>query len=378
MREIIALISSGKIFTKSIKMDTYNDLNWNGIYKKGSNSIIWPKSPLVETEKIRVSDDVFARLEKSYQLAYEHDTHKYPQSKWWTNMTKQFKETFFTENNRLRIEKLRNFRCEKSADTEIITQQLSIVSKERGYFRSYLNSIKVVLEYHRLSSIVRKEILASLSESYAGNNYCPIYRGQRLSTALLKHCIYLSGILNNINFSENKRNVILEIGGAYGGLLRTVKNYVPDSCCINIELPEMCVLSGYFLAYCFPKFKIGFLSDVLDALKTKKISEVINKYDFLVLPTWSIEYFPNKSSDLIVNTVSLGEMSNEYGEFYIKNINRVLRQRGYFYSVNRTSSTEVEKYDDFGFFNWQFIDDYNTVSYKYLPIGHPEWIGRKK
>jgi len=63
----------------------------------------------------------------------------------------------------------------------LVKDQFLVVNREFGYTKSYLKSIDLVLEYHRLATIVPKEILINISESYAGDNLSVNYRGQRLS-----------------------------------------------------------------------------------------------------------------------------------------------------------------------------------------------------
>ena len=59
--------------------------------------------------------------------------------------------------------------------------------------------------------------------------------------------IMLPKLKKNTNLINNKKNLILDIGGGYGGLARLLKNIYHDSTFIIIELPELCMLSAYFL-----------------------------------------------------------------------------------------------------------------------------------
>ncbi len=75
----------------------------------------------------------------------------------------------------------------------------------------------MVLEYHRLATIVPKEILINISESYAGDNLSVNYRGQRLSIRSLFHAVITENILRGVEL-PNEKVVIWEIGAGYGGL----------------------------------------------------------------------------------------------------------------------------------------------------------------
>ena len=94
-------------------------------------------------------------------------------------------------------------------------------------------------------------------ESIVGNNYCPIYRGQRLGYRILRYAYYLSQIKNFTNLKSDEKNLILDIGGGYGGLSRVLKHYYTQSTFVIIELPELCLLWFLLFKKCFPNSKIG-------------------------------------------------------------------------------------------------------------------------
>lgn len=167
---------------------------------------------------------------------------------------------------------------------------------------------------------------------------------------------------------------ILELGGAYGGLTRMLSTYYNRSRVFFVDLPEVCVFAGYFLSKALPHKKVAVLSD-LNIELFKKGSMEWDQYDIFVLPTWAIEFIPDNFIDLVVNTVSLGEMSKEYGSFYIQQIERISSR--YFYSNNRAVSDSKDgRYDDFGFYNWEFSKQWRSIIYRYSPTGHNECLGK--
>ncbi len=75
-RELIALISNGKIFKKGILLDGFDEVNLKEIYSIGDDGVPFPKPPLVELEKrdnIKDEDLIFQKIEKSYYLGDERD-----------------------------------------------------------------------------------------------------------------------------------------------------------------------------------------------------------------------------------------------------------------------------------------------------------------
>jgi putative sugar O-methyltransferase len=263
-----------------------------------------------------------------------------------------------------------NLRVKKEMPTILVKSHFLVVNREYGYMKSYLKAIALVLEYHRHAKIVKKEILLSLSESYAGNNLAVNYRGLRLSIPILFHSVMVDNILSNTSF--NKRVTIWEIGAGYGGLARILKTYIPHSCYILVDLPETLCYTAYFITYNFPKRKIAYLSEIIDRLDEFEL--LIEEYDFILVPPWVSRYIPNSSVDLVIDTYSMSEMSEVYARYYIEHIDRTLNIGGYFYSINKRFKRESDKLP---FYEWQFRSKFNTLLYDYSRYIHPQWVGRK-
>jgi putative sugar O-methyltransferase len=285
-------------------------------------------------------------------------------------MSQAFRRELFDKDGSINQDYLVNFRGLKELSANIVRDQFLIVNRDFGYYISYLKAIDLVLEYHRHAKIVRKEILFSLSESYAGNNLAVHYRGIRLSLRLLFHSVMVDNLLNNITLP--KRPTIWEIGAGYGGLSRILKYYIPNSCHILLDLPETLTYASYFIAYNFPDKKIAYLSDIIDRLD--EFDRLIVEYDFILIPPWVSPYIPNSSVDLLIDTYSMSEMSKVYAKYYIKHIDRVLRRGGYFYSINKRFKREEDKY---AFYEWKFESEFTTIVYEYSKYLHPQWLGRR-
>jgi putative sugar O-methyltransferase len=362
-------LSGGKIFKKRIQLDGYDKIDVHSLYQQGSDDVPFPKPPLVELSKREVDSKLFSIIEKSYHLANENDPDKFDRAKWWADMSEAFKNEIFTDN-KINREYLVNFRVMKEIPTILVKSHFLVVNHEYGYTKSYLKAIDLVLEYHRHAKIVKKEILFSLSESYAGNNLCVHYRGVRLSIPILFHSVMVDNIINNTSFS--KRPTILEIGAGYGGLARILKTYIPNSCHILVDLPETLCYTSYFIAYNFPDKKVAYLSNILDRLD--EFDSLIEEYDFILIPPWVSRYIPNSSVDLVIDTYSMSEMSEIYAKYYIGHIDRTLNIGGYFYSINKRFKRESDK---LAFYEWKFKSKFNTLLYDYSKYIHPQWLGKK-
>ncbi len=369
-REFMALISGGKLFKKRIQLDGFDTIDVASLYQTGSDDIPWPKPSLVELSKRKLDDEIFLTIEKSYFLANEHDPDKFDRAEWWDEMSRAFKKELFDENNKINQAYLANFRGMKELPANIVKDQFQVVNQEFGYHISYLKAIDLVLEYHRHAKVVNKEVLLSLSESYAGNNLCVNYRGVRLSVRLLFHSIMVENLLSNVTFKS--RPVIFEIGAGYGGLGRILKSYIPNSCHILLDLPETLTYTSYFIAYNFPDKKVAYLSDIMDRLDA--FDELMEEYDFILIPPWVTKYIPDSSIDLVIDTYSMAEMSKVYAEYYLGHIDRTLKVEGYFYSINKRHKREADK---LAFYEWKFKSKFTTLLYDYSKYIHPQWLGKK-
>ena len=369
-REFLALITNGRLFKKQLLLDGYDDIDVALMYKRGDDNIPWPKPPLVELSKHDVDAGLYKTIENSYFLANEHDPDRFDRAQWWDEMSKAFKRELFDDEGKINREYLSNFRGIKELPANLVKDQFLVVNKEYGYAKSYLKAIDLVLEYHRHAQIVSKEILFSLSESYAGNNLCVHYRGIRLSLRLLFHSIMVENIVKNTKFET--RPTIFEIGAGYGGLGRILKTYIPNSCHILLDLPETLTYASYFIAYNFPNQKIAYLSDIVDRLDS--FDELIREHDFILIPPWVAKYIPKNSIDLVIDTYSMSEMSKVYAKYYLAHIDRTLKRGGYFYSINKRFKREEDKH---AFYDWQFKSTFNTLLYEYSKYIHPQWLGQK-
>ncbi len=369
-KEFIALISNGIFFKKSILLDGFDNIDLKEIYI-GKDNTPHPKPPLVELEKTKeIDDSIFLTIEKSYFLSEIRDPDRFDRASWWEEMSRRFKDELFNNNGEINREYLINFRGIKELPANIVKDQFLVVNRDFGYYISYLKAIDLVLEYHRHAKVVKKEILFSLSESYAGNNLAVHYRGIRLSIRVLFHSIITDNILTNTNF--NDRVTIWEIGAGYGGLARILKSYITNSCHIILDLPETLVYASYFIAYNFPDKKIAYLSNIIDRLDS--FNELIDEYDFILIPPWVSRYIPDSSIDLVIDTYSMAEMSKSYAKYYLEHIDRTLKVGGYFYSINKRFKREDDK---LAFYEWRFKSRFTTILYEYSKYIHPQWLGKK-
>jgi putative sugar O-methyltransferase len=372
LREIIALLTKNKIFKKSIQIDGFEEVNYQVLYQQGSHEILYPKSPMIPVEKTEIEDTYYEKIANSFLLAFQHDNETKDISVEWDRISKEFREIFFDEENNIIKERLENFRGDPAIYGKIFNNQYPYISKENGYTKSYLDGIDLVLEYHRFAQKIDKEVLASVSESTAGGYLSINYRGKKLSEQLLQNLVVANDLIQHIPTTSEKHTITVDIGAGFGGSSRILNYYRPNMTQILIDLPETLFLTAYYLKYNFPNKKIALLEDIYPHLEN--IHEVIEAYDFIIVPPFVLDYLKEKSVDLVVNASSLAFMSKEYLEYYLETAQRLLKQGGYFYSLNTTENNEW----GIGSHNWDYKAEYLTIYYGFdNRFAYPQWLGQK-
>lgn len=120
---------------------------------------------------------------------------------------------------------------------------------------------------------------------------------------------------------------IMDIGSGWGGLAYFLRATFADSHVTLVDLPETFVFSMPYLMLTDPgkTFYIpqeGGLGDWSGAAAS----------DYTFFPPGALERLPDRSFDLVINTGSMAEMSQDQVLYYVKQIKRI--GRGAFYSFN--------------------------------------------
>ena len=365
----LSIILFGKFFDKSLSIEKFDNEEKTIRQKKnvGDNLSPWPPQAIHNFEDQKeVSDDFLNKIFSSYEKAIEDENkEELEDSPWWTELRKEF-QGIFLENKGLNKKSIQNFRNDIESKSAILKDQNVAISKKNSKFINMINATLLACLYHKYSEIINLNTLRTVSDSYAGNNSCVIYRGQRLNHRILRYSYYISQLKDKLDFKQDEKITICDIGGGFGGLLRLLKNTYLNSTCILVELPETCLLASYFLKKNFPDSKILLYSDFNKNVNYKD-------YDIVILPQNMIKNFEDKSIDLVLNTSSLSEMKNETQDFYLSQIERVTKK--YFYSVNR-HKYKMHKYNAQGFYNLKFKKRWNTIIYDFTHTFQLEFLGK--
>lgn len=116
---------------------------------------------------------------------------------------------------------------------------------------------------------------------------------------------------------QDKRQVVLEIGGGYGLLADVLSRLHKNTCHIIVDLPCTAILSAFFL--CNLDKRVCLYGE-FDGPIT---SEMTDMYDVIIIPPKSIHDIQVGTVDAIINTASFPEMNSEIIRGYIQEIARI-------------------------------------------------------
>ena len=337
-------------FYNSITFLDETDENGNykseNVFNEGEDSIPWPYQAIdqKEIDSEEIKDEFYSEIYEKYIIfCNKFENSKFKETNWWLNCRKEFNKIFIN-NGVLNKKSIKFFRNSKKTMAEILSDQNFLQSSKYKKL-NMIKALSLINLYHKLSNFIDTDILFKASDSRAGKNICLNYRGLRLNYRILRYAYYASQIRKNSNLNRYEKNIFLDIGGGYGGLSRFLKHIYPNSTFIIVELPELNLLSNYFLKCSFPNKKIITDSE-LDLENEQKLKE----NDFILMCPSTLEKLKESSIDLTINTTSLGEMTDDMQNYYIENIERISKS---FYSVNRARMRK-EKYNSRGFYSFNF------------------------
>jgi putative sugar O-methyltransferase len=149
---------------------------------------------------------------------------------------------------------------------------------------------------------------------------------------------YYAHAINRLLRSTEK-NVVVELGGGFGGLAYYLLRDTPRTTYIDFDLPEALALASYYLMKALPELPITLYGE---AEFTKAISA---NPGIFMMPSFEITKVPSKSIGILFNSYSLAEMSPSAIHTYIAEITRITS--GFFLHVNHNRNAVLSA-DNFG------------------------------
>ena len=196
-------------------------------------------------------------------------------------------------------------------------------SLKKGFLYKY-QFINTWLKY----SEVYKDLAgknAKLSYPLCGNSVGHFHNNEVIPIEAIRYHYYATEIHSLL--LDIKNPVVCEIGGGLGGLAYKIISMGEQPMkYILFDIPEMLLISSYFLKSVFPDKKILIYSqDTFD-------SNALDNYDIIIMPHFMIPSLPSDSVDLFYNSNSFSEMRSATVQEYVSQIERSCRK--YFMHVN--------------------------------------------
>ncbi len=148
-------------------------------------------------------------------------------------------------------------------------------------------------------------------------------------------------LLNLYNKFVKKNNIktILDIGSNYGALPYLLKKNNNNLKFVLIDFPEALSTAKYFLIKELPKVKIASFNDLKNTKKINK--ELLEKYDFILLPCFWIKKLESNLIDLTINIASFNEMNRYWLNKYLNS--EAFKTSKYIFLFNRFTRPAIEK-----------------------------------
>ncbi|MFC1559494.1 putative sugar O-methyltransferase [Candidatus Margulisiibacteriota bacterium] len=187
------------------------------------------------------------------------------------------------------------------------------------YFPKYENTLKA--EFPNFS----KMISSSNDSPYSLPETLIRYKGRLVSNMSYFHLRYVLQCLTYVK----EPKMICEIGGGYGGPARL---WLQNPVCkpktyVIVDLPESLFFAEVFLHMNFKENEILYITD------SRPINpEEASKYSVILCPVNFTDSVSRLSFDLVINTGSLNEMTEEWVDFWMEWIDK--QDCRFFYSQN--------------------------------------------
>jgi len=231
-----------------------------------------------------------------------------------------------------------------------------VSAKRRGIIYETLNVFRI-LEEKKYLRFLKKYPSPEIGHPLLFNR-----KGYRFTYRYLRH-IYLLGLFSeHLQDKLSSGSILMDIGSSYGIFSSLIKQEMPKSHHVLVDLPGQLVLAHYYLSQLFPNAKIAGFKEVNEASRIDR--NFILEYDFVLIPTSMYGKLEARSADVVTNFVSLIEMSRDWFFTYINS--EVFKMASYFFTVNRYDSYPTY-HNQLTFLDFPF-DRYEPIFVRTFPV----------
>jgi len=290
-----------------------------------------------------ISDDVYKRIVKSYQLSKADQAIAAPHyqvgNEWIPIFEEHLKEFIkvMSSADMAQVKRIfTNFFREKVSaglhglHFKMVEKYMTEGRKsEEQDLKLYMDSIISNLNIF-IRNFPRTDISVLKRNNY-GNPYGYHVGDLFLIAGAEYHYYCATKIKMLLNTLANCR--IMELGGGFGGMAYYILRDYPESRYLGFDLPEQAALQAYYLLSSFPEKRICLYGEA------ELNEDSINRYDALLMPNFMLECLAEDSVNLSFNSYSLAEMEVDAISNYIKLI--CSATSGFFYHLNHAVIARV-------------------------------------
>ena len=253
----------------------------------------------------------------------------------WQELVGSEPKRFINEDRTVNVPALKNFRRDQIFVPDWPEREMNrpnfrnfIGGQRRGH-RRVLNEALEVLEENGCQDLLQKYPCHP-----AGNPYVYRRHGFSYTFRWSKH-IYSLNLFNKIMAEKLGEGFLsLDIGSSYGIFPSLLKREHPTSHHILVDFPEQLILAYYFLGTCIPGATIAGVKEIMEQKTLDR--DFFMQYDFCLLPYSLYQDIVPGTLDMVSNFASLGEMSRDWFNYYIKS--PTFTTAKYFFTANRIQS----------------------------------------
>jgi hypothetical protein len=179
-----------------------------------------------------------------------------------------------------------------------------------------------------------------------------------ISHDLVRYLGVVCDLLDADVFNKKQKSLILEIGGGYGGLARSILINNSNSSYFIIDLEETLFFSAIYLSNKFGASKVHLIN------KTLKPNQILSGHIYIV-PQSKIKFIDDIHFNLVISQQSLQEMTAHQVKYYL---------------------AWIKKHADF-MYSCNLVDHGNLATHKKIVLNLPDilinffniplWIGKK-
>lgn len=195
------------------------------------------------------------------------------------------------------------------------------MKKTRFYKYQFINTW---YKYYNIYEKIR-EVNHQLNYPQFGNPIGLLHNGQIIPIEAIRYHYYSIEI--NSLLRDIKTPVICEIGSGLGGQAYSIlSNSDRHLTYILLDIPEMLIISSYFLMVALPDKKFLLYGE------NAPNNTNLDQFDIILMPNFVLPKLRDETVDLFFNESSFSEMNRETVEEYVCQIERICRK--YFMHIN--------------------------------------------